>query len=646
MLRRLDDTLDGRQKPERLLVKELPSFLSCRKEYSASSKQNAHQEFRPKPPESETSGGHSPKVLLGSLAVGTALFVAHQSGYLDKFLGKEDRHSSGPVKVGTDGNDSNSFQLLGEEITKPNNQEPITSSSVMEETEKDASHSHYHHHEDLSTNNNESQFQTNGVSKLPPEENVAPDYEKELSKHTQSSMATDDQGTQSPTPTQESLVPETTNAVKQNEEDVVAPKDSQTNATKEEALAKKIPPEHLAQDNKAKDALDNGTELSTSLLDAYYLNSQAEEGIATSLDQKGTDGQEDTSKGKEASADDLKDAYISNDGKLVLDFLQAIHAAEKRQADIDARKFTEEKRVLKEKYEKDLRDARARELMYAEEAAILDKELKRERSKAAAAIKSLQEKAEEKLKTELEKKVEEEAENELKKAQELAKAELAAAIAREKASQIEKIAEADLHINALCMAFFARSEETRQAHSVHELALGALALEDALSKGLPIEAELDALHTYVGTIDKDSLLHLVLSSFPEETQKYGTDTQLQLNQKFDRLKGPLRHFGMIPPGGGGILTHAVAHIASWLKVKEVDYSGDGIESVINRVDKFLAEGKLAEAADALEEGIRNSTAAEIVSDWVKSARNRAIAEQAVSLLESYATSHLLDLIGL
>ena len=60
---------------------------------------------------------------------------------------------------------------------------------------------------------------------------------------------------------------------------------------------------------------------------------------------------------------------------------------------------------------------------------------------------------------------------------------------------------------------------------------GALALEDALSKGLPIQSEIKALHTYLEGIDKDSLLDLVLSSLPEEILKHGTDTQLQLNQK-------------------------------------------------------------------------------------------------------------------
>ncbi|GMP26207.1 hypothetical protein CsSME_00002754 [Camellia sinensis var. sinensis] len=337
------------------------------------------------------------------------------------------------------------------------------------------------------------------------------------------------------------------------------------------------------------------------------------------------------------ASEDSNDVYISKDGKLVLDFIQAIHAAEKRQAELDAHIFAEEKRKLKEKYEKELKDTRARELMYAEEAAILDKELNRERVKAAAALKSLQGEFEEKLRMELEQK-EAEAELQLKKIQELAKAELAAAIASEKAFQIEKMAEANLHINALCMAFYARSEEARHSHSVHKLALGALALEDALSKGLPIQQEIEALHTYLEGIDKDPLLDLVLSSLPEETRSTGTDTTLQLKHKFDALKGTLRHFSMIPPGGGGILAHSLAHVASLLKVKEADQSGDGIESLINRVESFLAEGKLSEAADTLENGVKGTKAAEVISDWLRRARDRAIAEQALTMLQSYATS--------
>ncbi|KAF6149221.1 hypothetical protein GIB67_026077 [Kingdonia uniflora] len=280
-----------------------------------------------------------------------------------------------------------------------------------------------------------------------------------------------------------------------------------------------------------KNSLVKDVEPSNSLLDTYFLGENNEKSNDFSSQGAIIDQNVPTSEDKEelvGTSEELKD--ISKDGKVILDILQVIHAAENKQAELDARIFAKEKSLLKEKFEKELKDAIVKEVMYAEKAAILDKELSKERVKTANTIKLLQNKAEEDLKMEIERK-EKETEVELKKVQDLAKAELAAAIVSEKASQIEKMAEADLHIKALCMAFYARSEEARQIHSVHKLALGALALQDALSIGLPIQTEIDALHTYLEGIDKESLLGLALSSLPEETLKSGTDTQLQLSQK-------------------------------------------------------------------------------------------------------------------
>ncbi|KAG8066412.1 hypothetical protein GUJ93_ZPchr0004g39221 [Zizania palustris] len=339
---------------------------------------------------------------------------------------------------------------------------------------------------------------------------------------------------------------------------------------------------------------------------------------------------------KESKRGEVISTETSDDGKIVLDIIEAIHAAERKQADTDAYMYSEQKRKLKEKYEKELKDTRAQELMYAEEAAILEKELKKEKLKSAAVIKELQENAEQKLRDELQRKNEETGQ-EVEKVRELAKAELVAALAKEKVSQIEQIAEANLNIDALCMAFYARSEETRQSHSVHKLALGTLALEDALSTGSPIRTEVDQLQKSLEGIDKDSLLELALSSLPEDVLEYGTDTPMELKQKFNSLKETIRHFSLIPAGGGGSLTHAVAHVASFIKIKE-DQSGDGIESLINRVENLVVNGDLSAAAYALEGGLHGSEAAEIASEWVKQAKKRAIAEQTLTLLHSYAFS--------
>ncbi|XP_043723582.1 MICOS complex subunit MIC60 isoform X1 [Telopea speciosissima] len=623
------------------ITAQKPFWLISRKELSVASQQNASQRAGStgEPPK---SGSNISKVVIGSIAVGAVVMAAYQTGYLGQPPFKD--LSSIDFKYGGDNKIPKGTESLGEQVVHKNNQGTTGSRpDVGHIGENNEVHLDRPTAQDLSTKEDVNQVQDE--VEVSPVVDTIPVQEKEFPSSHQDSVTFDGQSPHSDISVEEGpdlknigngFTPAETSK-EQNKEDDSVPIFPDTKAVNEEAELRTTPAHQLSSNDIPEDKLGKDAESPSPLLDAYFLQ-EKDEG-RPEISSSG-EGYAPSPPKKEASlgmTDDLKNAYISEDGKLVLDFLQAIHAAEKTQAELDERVFAEEKRMLKEKYEKELKDARARELMYAEEAAILDKELNKEKAKNLANIKSLQEKAEEKLKMELERK-ENEAESQLKKVQELAKAELAAAIASEKASQIEKMAEANLHINALCMAFYARSEEARQTHSVHKLALGALALEDALDKGLPIQAEINVLHAYLEGIDRDSLLGLVLSSLPEETLKSGADTQLQLNEKFDALKGLLRHYSFIPSGGGGgILAHSLAHVASWLKVKE-DQSGDGIESVISRVESFLAEGKLAEAAEALEQGVHGSQAEEIVGDWVRRTRNRAITEQALSLLQSYATS--------
>lgn len=646
--------------PRRITSQQIPPFFSSRKEFSAASQQNTSQGSGStgKP---SNSGSFMSKYIVGGVVIGAAVMTAYQTGYLDQIIVKEPHSSSEPTRTGVvdlgvevpvlkseetgvvdslvvpvpKSGDSQETGVsdLRERAGLPDSEDPNESSSNVEH--KTEPRSDFPHVEDLREKKVKNQFPVKDIADLTPEESAVPIQEKDLPPYPHISTASNDQITDSGTSSEGNIDMKDQEAIPSMEQNHGVPTISKTildNTVPEKSNMDTV---GITKDGPGKDLEPPG-----SLVDEYYLTDKGDQTTAASSNGQGIGGDKHFSKEKEASVstiEDLNGAYISNDGKLVLDFLQAIHAAEKRQAELDAHAFSEQKRIMKEKYEKELKDARVKELMYAEEAAMLEKELNQERAKLAATIKSLQEKAEEKLKTELEQK-ERESELELKKALELAKAELAAAIASEKASHIEKIAEANLHIDALCMAFYARSEEARQTHSVHKLALGALALEDALSKGLPIQTEIVVLHKYLDGIDKDSLLALVLSSLPEETRNHGTDTVLQLNQKFDDLKATLRHFSLIPPGGGGILAHSLANVASRLKVKEGDQSGDGIESVINRVESYLAQGQLVEAADALEAGVRGSEAAEIIVDWVKQARNRAIAEQALTLLQSYATS--------
>ncbi|KAL1190317.1 MICOS complex subunit MIC60 [Cardamine amara subsp. amara] len=567
-------------------------------------------------------------MLLGGAAAVTAFVVAYRSGGLDEYLGKEQQKLSERIH-------SDDVPKKLEEAHHLNVEDSTEKDGIVE-TQPEVTHSE-------ASGGTQSDKQVQPDSDLTPgrftyissNQEETPQESAIDTVETSLSTSSDDNSTSEEDLITKSAMPE---AESVSLEAVPKPGDSsivsvQPSSGQKESETESASPKDPAIEKAPKDDIELEVQIPGSLLKEYNL-----EGSDTESTGSQSIGEQLTKETKAlpSSIEGLKDGYMTEDGKLVLDFLGAIHAAEKRQAHLDAQIFAEELRALKEKYENELRDLRARELMRIEEAAILDKELKRERTKAATAIKAIQERMEDKLKTEIEQK-ETEAQLSLSKAEELAKAEMISAIAKEKAAQIEKMAEADLNIKALCMAFYARSEEARQSHSVHKLAVGALALDDALSKGLPIEKEINALQTYLEGINKDSILDLVVSSLPEEARSNGTDTVLQLNQKFNTLKGTLRHFSLIPPGGGGMLAHSLAQIASWLKFKEVDQANGGIESVIKKVDNYLAEGKLAEAAATLEEGVKGSKAEEIVSDWVRRARNRAITEQALTLLQSYAT---------
>ncbi|XP_006829017.2 protein WEAK CHLOROPLAST MOVEMENT UNDER BLUE LIGHT 1 isoform X1 [Amborella trichopoda] len=618
----------------------VPSLFTSSKSFSGSARGYASQ---PSAPMEKPSGKGSPMTLfvIGGVAVAAGLFAAYQAGV----IGQRHDQDGIPIFKSTmsNSNQKNSddikhqkdqTSLSMEGLSSPKREEETHSSAVEGEDEKSETLADVGHVEKSQNSNiaDESHAPVNNETVK-----IVPLVEEELASVPSNDKAFGGKDSTSPfeTSSRESLdMGDIHSESSKLKTDTVQKEDTVGSQALEESDTKEVPHDDLASKDTEVD--ENEYQRSGSgLSHAYFLV----ENDAGSLSEDDDADSVIVSEEKEVSAQKFEGLdYVksSEDGKLVLDFIEAIHAAERKQADLDARIYSEEKRWLKEKYEKELKDTRARELMYAEEVASLDKELNKERAKAAAIVKSLQEKAEEKLKMELQRK-DEEVEVQLKKAQELAKAELAAAIAKEKASQLEKMTEANLDINALCMAFYARTEEARQSHSVHKLALETLALQDALSKGLPIHREIASLQTTLEGIDKDSLVDHVLSSLPEETLQQGTYTRSELNQKLEALKGTLRHLTLIPAGGGGVLAHGLAQLASLLKIEEHGDSGEGIECVINRVEKLLAEGKLGDAANSLESGVHGSEAENIIGGWVKQVRNRAVTEQAVMLLQSYAS---------
>ncbi|KAM0936879.1 putative mitochondrial inner membrane protein Mitofilin [Dioscorea sansibarensis] len=630
MLRRCIWELCSARSVHKRLTSQMPFLLSSRNEFSNTSHRDQSQ--RPAPPgktsaeEPSHQGNTGSKLVVGTVVFGAAFLAAYQTGYIDKFLQRGEESSPESTKFDSIKTHEDLKQSVHQEVLQ-SDEKPSTTMPDADIVEDKDGNDHLNVLKDTMEDVIEEKAAEEGRIPVEVSESarIAHDTPEPTAEHTTDTKIASDGSSiaNNMDSAKQNEAAESEGSAEQNDRI-----DSSNHASEETGLFTNASHDGICIETP-KVSIDE-EKVQKSLAHSYSL--QEDELPEVSVNQEKAGAFLTKSEDKE----DPKDINKPEDGRILLDLIDAIHAAEKKQAETDAFVFAEEKRKLKEKYEKDLKDARARELMYAEEAAILDKELNKEKTKAADTIKLLEGNAEKHLREELQHK-EEEAQEQLQKVKDLAKTELAATIAAEKSSQIERIAEANLNINALCMAFYARSEEARQSHSIHKLALGTLALEDALSQGLPIRAEIDALHKSLEGIDRDSLLSLALSSLPEEILSFGTYTQMQLNQKFDSLKGTLRHFSLIPAGGGGILAHTVAHIASSIKMKGCE-DGDSIESLICNVEMFLLDGKLAEAADTLEVGVRGSEAEGAIVEWVRQARNRAIAEQALALLRSYASA--------
>ena len=66
--------------------------------------------------------------------------------------------------------------------------------------------------------------------------------------------------------------------------------------------------------------------------------------------------------------------------------------------------------------------------------------------------------------------------------------------------------------------------------------------------------------------------------------------------------------------------------------------GGGVEAALARVEGAVAEGKLAEAAEALEVGAAGTAAAPAVAAWARDARARQRLEQALTVLRAHAAA--------
>ncbi|GAB2236210.1 hypothetical protein Droror1_Dr00027949 [Drosera rotundifolia] len=409
-----------------VVANQVPLSLCCQ-EFSTASRHND-----PKKPASNsdtsTSGSKFSAVLIGSAIVGSVVMAAYSTGYLDGLIVKGPLGSLKSARINGYNEDSEKIPQSDKKESSQNVEHQISSSAgegspaLVSNVENPEISSELETHgapvdqskdavETILPAENEMESKFTGNDPSPLEE-LSPPFQDEDRK-TVGDQIVDLKHLLNENANQESTVEKAAMGHHEMPESLPASKD--TFPLNHETSV----PEQFTSEGGSKQGVPNNMEepsTKSSLLDEYHLGNEVSEKTDASLTEEKLSEFTHSSSKEEvahksqhpASASvigDSGDAYVSKDGKLIMDFLQAIHAAEQRQAELDARVLDEEKRTIKEKYDKELKDARARALMYAEEVAMLDKDIKKERAKAAAALKALQEKAEERLKLELEQKV-------------------------------------------------------------------------------------------------------------------------------------------------------------------------------------------------------------------------------------------------
>ena len=229
---------------------------------------------------------------------------------------------------------------------------------------------------------------------------------------------------------------------------------------------------------------------------------------------------------------------------------------------------------------------------------------------------------------------------------------IAECLVRERTKRAEVIDEVRLKLDGVKEAYDVNGAALRKSHGAVKMSVAVFALAAKASAGEPFSTELAGIRTVgeqlLGGDDSErALVDTVLASIPEAVATTGVPTAGDLTNRLDDVRRAARHLQLVPSTGGGIVTHLVAYLASWLRVSERggwgtgndgSSSTGGVEAALAAANEKVAAGRLDAAAAALEAGTEGTAAARAVAGWVADARERQRLEMAVSVLRSHAAS--------
>jgi vacuolar-type H+-ATPase subunit I/STV1 len=225
---------------------------------------------------------------------------------------------------------------------------------------------------------------------------------------------------------------------------------------------------------------------------------------------------------------------------------------------------------------------------------------------------------------------------------------------RERIQRMEALDETRVAVNALTETLAVNSANLEASHKTLRLHVAVDALAEAAARGAATAEPVAALRACCagGGAEGDAGVAFVeavtATLVTRKDEDEGTPTIASLTNRLEDVTRAARRLALVPKTSGGVLTHVVSFLASTLRAKEsvtseVSSSDDalsssGVEAALATATHAMAAGRLAEAAAALEGGVKGSAAEALCAGWVKDARERQRLEMAVAVLRAHAAA--------
>ena len=221
---------------------------------------------------------------------------------------------------------------------------------------------------------------------------------------------------------------------------------------------------------------------------------------------------------------------------------------------------------------------------------------------------------------------------------------------RERIQRNEALDETRVTVNALTECLAVNSANLEASHLALRLHVAVDALAEAAAKGEATADQVAALRAYCASRGADAdaagasrLVEAVAATLPAN-ERNGVPTVASLANRLEDVTRAARRLALVPEKSGGVFTHVVSGLASFLRARESAADDDdglgnsGVEAALAQAAAAMARGRLAEAAAALEGGVRGSAAEAACAGWVADARERQRLEMAVTVLRAHAAA--------